>query len=184
MKIMFWNIRGFGRLARRRQIREYIREEGVDGVGLQETIKSEFTQKDLSEIDPGHHFTWVWKGANGHSRGILMGIKEDNYEMEDAEKGEFYISMVLRHRLTNHRWELLTVYGLAQHNLLADFIAELSRKCMFATLPVVIGGDFNQIKMGSEKNNININQALIDKFNVFIDLHQLQEITRGGPKFT
>jgi hypothetical protein len=34
MKIMFWNIRGFGKAARRRQIRDYIIEEELDGIGL------------------------------------------------------------------------------------------------------------------------------------------------------
>jgi hypothetical protein len=42
---MFWNIRGFGRAKRRKQIREYILQENLEGVGLQETIKGDFTQK-------------------------------------------------------------------------------------------------------------------------------------------
>jgi hypothetical protein len=34
MRFMFWNIRGFGNAARWRQIREYIREEKLDAIGL------------------------------------------------------------------------------------------------------------------------------------------------------
>jgi hypothetical protein len=44
-----------------------------------------------------------------------MGVKDDLLEVEETEVGEFYASMVLRHRLQNFRWELLTVYGPAQH---------------------------------------------------------------------
>jgi hypothetical protein len=124
------------------------------------------------------------KKANGHSGGILMGVREDKYEVEDSEVGGFYASMVLRHRTTNYRWELITVYGPANHDKSVDFIAELSRKCMYAVLPFVLGGDFNLIRMGSEKNNDNVNVGLMDRFNMFIDLHHLQEIRRSGLKYT
>jgi hypothetical protein len=45
-------------------------------------------------------------------------------------------------------------------------------------------GDFNLIRSAKDKNTPNVNQTLIDKFNMFIDLHQLKEIKRHGPKFT
>jgi exonuclease III len=140
MKFMFWNIRGFGKLARRKQIREIVLEEKLDGFGLQETFKRDFSDKDLVEITGNLQFKWVWKEAVGHSGGILMGIKEDYLEVEDTEVGDYYVSMVLKHRLTNFRWEMLTVYGPAQHDQSSNFIAKLSRKCMYVTLPVVIGG--------------------------------------------
>jgi hypothetical protein len=53
MKFMFWNIRDFGRAVRRKQIRDIIWKESLDGVGLQETIKGDFTQKDLNDIAGG-----------------------------------------------------------------------------------------------------------------------------------
>jgi hypothetical protein len=87
---LFWNIRDFGRLARRRQIKDYIKEEFLDGIGLQETMKEYFTQRELEAISG--EFKWVCKGARGHSGGggILMGIKED------LDIGDFYVSMVVR----------------------------------------------------------------------------------------
>jgi hypothetical protein len=70
-------------------------------------------------------FKWPWKSAKGHSRGTLKGIKDDNFEIEDSEVGNFYVSMVLRNRITNLKWELITVYGPTQHDLSPDFITEL-----------------------------------------------------------
>jgi hypothetical protein len=124
MKMMFWNIRGFGKPARWRQIRDRVISDGLEGLDLQETIKEDFTQRELSEIVGDVPFRWVWRKANGHSGGILMGVREDKYEVEDSEVGEFYASMVLRHRTTNYRWELITVYGPANHDKSVDFIAE------------------------------------------------------------
>jgi exonuclease III len=67
MKILFWNIRGFGKVARRRQIRDYIMGEDVKGIGIQETMREDFSQKDLSEIAGNKSFKWIWKSARGHS---------------------------------------------------------------------------------------------------------------------
>jgi hypothetical protein len=77
-----------------------------------------------------------------------MDFKDETHEIEDSEIGEFYVSMVLRNRTSNFRWELIIVYGPAQHDKSMDFIAELSRKCLFATLPLVFGGDFNLMAQG------------------------------------
>jgi hypothetical protein len=120
----------------------------------------------------------------GHSGGILFGIKDELIEVEENEIGEFYVSMGLRHRLQNFRWEMMVVYGPAQHDRSREFIAELSRKCLFATLPMVLGGDFNLIREVGDKNNKNVNLDLMNMFNMFIDLHQPQEIRRNVPKFT
>jgi hypothetical protein len=97
--------------------------------------------------------------------------------------GDHYISMVLRSRLSNVKWELINVYGPAQHNFSADFISELSRKCMRSTLPVLLDGDFNLIRFAEDKNNNNLDQNLMDKLNLFIGLHQLLEIRRCDVKF-
>ena len=42
MGVMVWNVRGLGKLARRRQIREYIFQGKIDVVELQETVKEDF----------------------------------------------------------------------------------------------------------------------------------------------
>jgi hypothetical protein len=139
MKILFWNIRGFGKPSRRKQIKDYIKQEDLMGIGLLETMKGDFTHSELGEILGGIPFKWVWKGSLGHSSGILIGVREDAYEVEDIKVGDCFVSMVLRNRCTNFRWELITVYGPTQQEASSEFITELSRKCMFVVLPIVFG---------------------------------------------
>jgi hypothetical protein len=57
MKFMYWNIIVFNNPTRRRQLRDLILEEGLDGIGIQETIKKEFSTKDLSDVIGG--FQWI-----------------------------------------------------------------------------------------------------------------------------
>ena len=134
-----WNVRGLGKSARRRQIREYILRERIDIVGLQETVKQEFSSQLLQEICGGLTFFWQWLPAKGRSGGILLGVKVDSLEMEDCSMGDFHIQMSVRDRLSNFRWVVVSVYGPAQHNKSRDFIDELSNLCLSCPLPMVLG---------------------------------------------
>jgi exonuclease III len=92
IKTLIWNIRGFGVEGRRRQLKEYLRQENVDIVGLQETIKQNFLLADLQGLSR-YKFAWNWLSASGHSGGILLGVKEDTFEVEDMDRGELFVSM-------------------------------------------------------------------------------------------
>ena len=43
MRALFWNIRGFGHDGRRRQLVEYMRDEHIDIIAIQETLRTEFS---------------------------------------------------------------------------------------------------------------------------------------------
>ena len=51
MKILYWNIRGLGARGRKKQLMELMDKHRVDGVCLEETIKSSFSDKELAELD-------------------------------------------------------------------------------------------------------------------------------------
>ena len=44
------------------------------------------------------------------------------------DSGEFFVSMLLTHRRSNLRWEVIIVYGPTDHRRSADFLAELKSK--------------------------------------------------------
>jgi exonuclease III len=145
MRIMMWNVRGLGKAARHRQTRDYISQERIDIIGIQETIKSDFSDKELADIAGGVSFSWVWLEAKGKSGGILVGVKRDPFELEDHVIREFSIQITIRNRMTNLRWDLVTVYGPAHHELSDAFILELDDICSQGRLPWVMGGfQFNQ----------------------------------------
>jgi hypothetical protein len=43
MRMMFWNTRGLGKPSRRKQVREFITEENMEGIGLRQTMKEDFS---------------------------------------------------------------------------------------------------------------------------------------------
>ncbi|EMS57304.1 putative anion transporter 2, chloroplastic [Triticum urartu] len=77
--------------------------------------------------------------------GILLGIKDATFEVGSMDIGEFYVSMEVFERALNFKWEIVVVYGPADHHRSEAFLDELLRKVSAAQLLVVVGGDFNLI---------------------------------------
>ena len=57
IRLFDWNLCGFGQVGRRNQLRDYMRSEDVDIVGLQETIRQDFTIQELEGLSR-HKFAW------------------------------------------------------------------------------------------------------------------------------
>ena len=95
--LFIWNMWGLGQEGRQRQLTNYIKKENADIVGIQETVRSDFSIAELESLSC-HNFAWQWLPATRHSGGILLGVKEDTFEVDDMDRGEFFVSMLLTHR--------------------------------------------------------------------------------------
>ena len=80
MRVLSWNVRGLENVARRGQVRNYILKERIDIVGLQETVKQDFSDHELNELAGGLNFIWFWLAARGRSGGILLGVKSMSWK--------------------------------------------------------------------------------------------------------
>ncbi|XP_073358182.1 uncharacterized protein [Aegilops tauschii subsp. strangulata] len=186
MCALFWNIRGFGHDGRRRQLVEYIRDEHIDIIAIQKTMHMDFYLPELDSLS-SDLFTWHWlpsSGNNGHSGGILLGVKDATFEVGGMDRGEFFISMEIFERALNFKWEVIIVYGPANHSRSPTFLAELQQKISASPLPVVVGGDFNLIRSPDEKNNDRVNRPRMQMFNDCIAELGLRELERTGARFT
>jgi len=96
MRFLFWNVRGLGKSSRKQQVREFIEEHKLQMVGLQETMKESFTDRELLDIAGTKDFTWQWLPPKGKSGGILMGVCLETLELEDFSIHDFCIMMSVR----------------------------------------------------------------------------------------
>ncbi|KAI4990490.1 hypothetical protein ZWY2020_038853 [Hordeum vulgare] len=163
MKLLCWNIRGFGLSGRRRQLIEYVRQEAIDIVGLQETIRQDFSIHELQRLSH-HQFAWQWLLAAGHSGGILLGVREDAFSVEDMDRGEFFVSMSVTDRRVHLSWEVIIVYGPVDHGRSADFLAKLKNKVERCTSPVLVAGDFNLIRWADTSPSYLLFRTLLPLF--------------------
>ena len=91
MKCMFWNVRGLGTAHRRGLIFNHVIQENLDIVGIQETIKQEFSDHELKDMSDTVDFAWKWTPARGHSGGLLLGIKVESFEVEQVEVASYFL---------------------------------------------------------------------------------------------
>jgi endonuclease/exonuclease/phosphatase family metal-dependent hydrolase len=184
MRAAGWNMRGFGRSGRKTQVKEFVRKENLDIIFLQETMRQDFTDQELRGIVNGELFHWHWRSAVGRSRGMLMGIRDEVFEVGTIDQGTFFLSAVLFHRESKFKFEVIGVYGPADHTRSAQFLVDLEDKVQRSAFPVVVLGDFNLIRGAQDKNNSNINWTLVNAFNDTIARLALREVARSGARFT
>ena len=165
MRVLIWNMRGFGRRGRRNQLREYLRKVKVDIIILQETIRQSFSDHELRSLELGGLFTWNWLPASGMSGGMLLGIRDSTLAANSADLGEFFISAQVVHRAKDFPFQFFGVYGPADHSRSAEFLQELESKIAASRYPVVVAGDFNLIRGPNDKNNCNIDWPRVRLFN-------------------
>jgi exonuclease III len=163
---------------------DFIREQEVDFIGLQETIKKEYSPAFFRAIDPQNLFAWKWIGSVGRSGGILGGFRLSRFNITDTEVGRFFIKVTLMDLKLNVTWCLVIVYGAAQMNDKEDFLIELGRVCSDQRHPTLIGGDFNIIRFSSEKNKFMRANRWTDMFNNIINTYALREIHLSGGQYT
>lgn len=130
---------------------EYIPQQDVDIVGLQEMICKDFLILKL-QGPSSHKFTWQWLPATGHSSGILLGVKKDTFMVDDMDRGELFVSMSLTYRRSNLSWEAIIIYGLVDQRRSEAFLAKLKSKVERSSIPVLVGGDFKLIRSNEDKS--------------------------------
>jgi hypothetical protein len=133
---LIYNIRGFGQQGRRTQLRNYAKSCRLDFIGLQETIKQDFTSLELRSLEYGGQFVWNWLPAEGHSGGMLLGFRDDSFEVGSWKKGTFFLSATVLQRSTNFKWCFFLVYGPVDHSRTAEFLGELATAVGAALHPV------------------------------------------------
>ncbi|XP_073361214.1 uncharacterized protein [Aegilops tauschii subsp. strangulata] len=149
-------------------------------------MRTEFSLSELEHLS-FDLFALHWlpsSGSTGHSGGILLGVKDATFEVGSMDRGEFFVSMEVFERALNFKWEIIAVYGPADHRRSEAFLAELRRKVTSAQLPVVVGGDFNLIRTEEDKSNNLVNFPRMQMFNDYIANMGLRELDRVGARFT
>lgn len=53
MNILFWNVRGLGNPDRRRQLKEVVKDNKIEIICLQETIRVSFKMRELYQFGGG-----------------------------------------------------------------------------------------------------------------------------------
>ena len=134
-------------------------DKKVDFVGLQETMRQNFSRTDLQKLCAGGDFHWHHTPSKGKSGGLLLGVNYTTLDVISQEEGEYYIKMTVQDVKSKVMWDLVLVYGEAQMIRKARFLAELARVLQHKVNPILIGGIL--ILLGNPLKKTNLDHQVI-----------------------
>jgi exonuclease III len=115
--------------------------------------------------------------------GVLVGIIEEVFEVVSWSIRAFYVSVVVINKRDKFTWNLVSLYGSAYNEHKQEFLDELDLIYSINNIHIMVGGDFNLIEMFL-KNNNNINQNWVDKFNNWVNQFGLMELKPSNRMYT
>lgn len=153
-------------------------------VCIQETKLAVITEREVLACLGRQFQDFVYLGTQGTQGGILVVWKQGVLH-SDHHRVHLH-SVSVRFRLLNDEpdWWFTGVYGPSQDADKPAFLDELREVRTHCTGPWILGGDFNMIHSAEDKNNENLNRAMIGRFRRFVNDYELKEIPLLGRRYT
>ena len=89
--------------------------------------------------DTRRGFPWNWLPANNTAGGILVGVKEDKFDIVQCDIQSYCISCILKFKHNYTVWRLVSVYGSVYEEHKLDFINELHSVLAGWSGPTLVG---------------------------------------------
>lgn len=187
MKILSYNIRGLGKRAKRREVREMVKKHRIEFCCIQETKMSNMRDKICKSLWGDKNCEWACMDAEGNSGGILSIWNNEVFSMVSSwfVKGVLVVNGFLKE--DGQQVCVMNVYAPCSSTeifLLWDLIGNAIEQQSNTYTCVV--GDFNAIrheKERVEKGSV-VNHRDILAFDEFISQSNLFEIPLIGRFFT
>ena len=96
MIVLFWNMKGLGKPAKRRMTTDTMVRAKADIVCLSETKLKASSSSILNAFGPHRINKWYCKDVEGASGGILIGYDSSIFSLEEVWTGIFSLSLVLK----------------------------------------------------------------------------------------
>jgi len=176
-------VRGLNRKARRDSARPMVNSINPDVVCLQETKKEAISGRMVISMLGSDFDQFVVLPADGTRGGILLAWRGGVCHALSSRIDNFSVSVHFESE-EGPSWWFTGVYGPQQDDQKIMFLQELHNIRQDCQGPWAIGGDFNLIYPAEDKNNANVNRAMMGWFRHFLDDMELNEIPLLGRKFT
>jgi Endonuclease/Exonuclease/phosphatase family len=129
---------------KRNLIKDYINDNNIDIIGLQETKMESIPDHILFNISC-NITEWFVKSSVGNSYDILVGINNSLFSILNVWVIDFLISILLTNKNNNFSWLLTFVYGSVL-SYKFFFLFELRAISQIGYDFWLVGGDFNLIR--------------------------------------
>jgi len=175
---------GLNSVSRRDAVRNLVNTAKIDIVCLQETKMTTISRQHiLSMLGCDFDSNYFYRPSVGASGGILIAWRGSLGVVQDSRVDNHCVSVQFC-TASGSPWWFTGVYGPQDNQEKIQFLQELRdirSQCSGAWL---VAGDFNLIYKDEDKNNTNVNRAMMGRFRRWIDDMAVSELPLHGRKFT
>lgn len=187
MKILSYNVRGLGKKAKRREIRELLRKHRIDFCCIQETKMSNIGERFCKSVWGDQNIGWAAMDAEGSSGGILSIWNDNIFSLTSSwfTRGVLITNGFLRE--DGQQVCVLNIYApcsASEKKRLWDVVTNIISQQ--SSRYICVAGDFNAIRFESGRvgRGALIDHREISTFDNFIVQANLVEIPLIGRTFT
>jgi exonuclease III len=161
--ILFWNVRGLNGAERQDAVRKFVCSSRVDVVCLQETKMDDLSHYTVLRLFGPGFGNFRFLPSVGACGGVLIACHDRVVCLGNFRVGSHSLSVQFNPD-EGTPWWLTCVYGPQGQRPKSIFLQELRDVCNHCQGPWLIGGDFNLICCEADKNNQNIDRAMMGRF--------------------
>lgn len=184
LNIISWNVQSLRNFRRRGVVKRWIAVHKPDLIVFQETLVETFSDSIVSQIWGGKANSWLALDSIGRSCGILIIWNPNKLEMLNHIIGTFSININFKNSIDNFNWLFSGVYGPCEVEERKRLWDELSLMQTIRCLPWCIGGDFNEVRIMSERKACTRITSGMKDFGTFYEENELIDLPIAGAKYT
>jgi len=170
MKIGSWNIRGFGADNKKCMIKDIIRAERLDFIGLMETKHTEVTQWDLHKCWGQIRSDYPHVTAK-NSEGLIATWRQDSFTLSNSFATSRWWCLTGTFQQIQIQCAVCILYAPNEHSERLKIWDQLRSMRATVGLPCRIMGDFNEIMEPKERRNaVGYTQGMRELQNLILDL--------------
>jgi exonuclease III len=182
-RVMCWNVRDLNGHAHHDVVADFVRQEKVSLLSLQETKLIVIGDSLISDM-LGSGFDYCYLQASGTRGGILLTWRPNRWSCSNMQLSAQAITIKVAHRAGSDPWWLTTVYRPHDDHEKVSFLDELWSLRAGRLGPWFLSSDFNIIYKATNKNNGRFNRRLMGKMRRFLQDMELLELHLQGHLYT
>lgn len=183
MKIVSWNVRGFGNCSTWAIVKDVIRTFNTDILLIQESKLNSIQDSIIKEVWGRGSVEWCSCNAVGSPWGVLIIWNSRLFTVREQCVVAFSLSVVLVDIASDVRWLVTSVHGPTDRRLRDSFWGELDSFQSNWSGPWCLGGDWNVVRFPSEKLGGRTMPTDMVGFLEWINKHSLIDPHLGGFNF-
>ncbi|XP_026420101.1 uncharacterized protein LOC113316085 [Papaver somniferum] len=184
LNLISWNVSSLRSTRRRGRVKKWIALNKPDLVVFQESILPSCSDFIVKQIWGPRVCDWRALDSIGRSGGIICIWNPNTIAIQSEIIGVYSINLHFMTVCDSFHWLFSVVYGPCDTVERRNLWQELQLMRLIWNLPWCIGGDFNEVRLMSERQNCNSITRGMQDFRDFVNDEDLIDIPINGAKYT